>query len=522
MCSFVSVRIEPVDAQKYAGHTAEATRRKIPSYVDHDKLDKNVTTKPEISADELRTYISDLRARTGQQKLRKDARLAFSGIITFSHEAQPIFDALAKHKQLELYKEICDEIAKKHNTSVLSMSLHADETAPHAHFMICAYDKTGKALRLNPKDTSDLQDIAGEVLQRHNIAITRGKKITQRIAEAAENGEEANIKHKSVAELHSTMATDLKKAKEKTMKTEKKTKKLLDFAVLKKMPFSTFLEKFGYFLNKKESSILTKKYENDQDTIIVKQSSSGDYIYFNAKNESDCGTIIDFCKNRNIDLRTLTSPAPAQAPAPAPSPAATAVDMTETFSALAMYDLPYLTKRGIEPALIQKFNVRKDSRGNACFAHSAFESIYKSAREITGWEVKNEGFTGFSKNGNRNIGIARLGDSIESIVICESFIDCMSYAQLKRAENTVFLSTGGTLTEKQIEQISAIASAYSEARVVIATDADAPGDQYAQRLGLALASAERERPEIGKDWNDDLIDSVKGQIRRAGASVGPR
>ena len=515
MESYVSVRIEPVDAKKYAGHSAEATRKKAPSYVDHDKIKNNVNTQPQISAAELRWYIEEMRENTGQQKLRKDARLAFSGIITFSHEAQPLFDALPKSRQLEIYKEICDSIAEKHNTTVLSMSLHADESAPHAHFMICAYDNNGKALRLNPKDTSELQDLAGSVLERNGIEIKRGKKISQRIAEARETGEVANITHKSVSQLHAEMATDLKKAKKAKLATEKKTQKMLDYAVLKKMPF-TFLERLGYFFNKKESSHATQKYENDKDAIIVKQSSSGDYIYFNAKDEKDCGTIIDFCKNRNIDLKTITSIA-AMTITPKPAPDAERKDLVEEFSALAQYDIPYLTqKRGIEPALIRQFGVKKDSHNNACFAHRLYEN--KSAKKITGWEVKNEGFTGFNTCGHRSIGIAKLGERIESIIICESFIDNMSYAQLNRTTNALFVSTGGTLTENQLSQIEALTSAYSNASVVIATDADKAGDIYAQRLQAIVPAAARERPLAGKDWNDVLLE----QRNRARAAAGPR
>ena len=519
MESYVSVRIEPVDAKKYAGHSAEATRKKTPSYVDHEKIKNNVNTHPQISASELRSHIEILRERTGQQKLRKDARLAFSGIITFSHEAQPLFDGLPKARQLELYKEICDAIAEKHNTTVLSMSLHADESSPHAHFMLCAYNKDGKALRLNPKDTSELQDLAGSVLERNGINIKRGKKISQRIAEAREAGEVANITHKSVAQLHATMATDLKKAKKAKVATEQKTRKMLDYAVLKKMPF-TFLERIGYFFNKKESSQTTQKYENDKDTIIVKQSSSGDYIYFNAKNEKDCGTVIDFCKNRNIDVKNITMDINANVKTitNAPNKTETAVgNFTDMFNKLETYDLPYLTKtRAIEPALIRQFNVKKDNHGNACFAHRLYEN--NSAKKIVGWEVKNEGFTGFNSNGNRSIGIAKLGERIESIIICESFIDAMSYAQLKRTTNAVFVSTGGTLTEKQLTQIEALTSAYSNASVVIATDADSAGDAYETKIAAMAPAAERHRPLYGKDWNEELLH----QRERARVAAGPR
>lgn len=495
--SYISIRIEPVNAVKYSGHLAEARRHKVPSYVDKDMVKNNVHTTPEISADDLRTHIENLRERSGQQKLRKDARLAFSGIITFSHEAQPIFDALPKKRQMELYQEISEEIAKRLETTVLSMSLHADESAPHAHFMLSAYNKNGKALRLNPKDTSELQDVAGQVLERNGIEITRGKSIGQRIKEAEATGTVPNVTHRTVAQLHATMATDLKKA-------NKKLKTFVDFSVIKKINPMNFLERYGYIKNKKESSNVSAKYENGQDIIIVKQAKSGDFIYFNATDDRDCGTIIDFCKNRNIDIKQAFA---NKTIAPISSylqkkeqENGTMTDLTNEFSALAPYDLPYLIKaRGIEPALIRQFGVKKDKHGNACFVH-------KNAGITTGWEVKNEKFTGFSANGHRNLGICRLGDRIENIIICESFIDAMSYAQLYNSTNSVFVSTGGTLTEKQLEQIKALTSAYSNATVVIATDADEAGDAYETKIAAMAPAAERHRPLYGKDWNDELRD----------------
>ena len=85
MESYVSVRIEPVDAKKYAGHSAEATRKKAPSYVDHDKIKNNVNTQPQISAAELRWYIEEMRENTGQQKLRKLAVMDGIVVAVSSH-----------------------------------------------------------------------------------------------------------------------------------------------------------------------------------------------------------------------------------------------------------------------------------------------------------------------------------------------------------------------------------------------------------------------------------------------------
>ena len=536
--SYISIRIEPVNAVKYSGHLAEARRHKVPSYVDHAKVKLNQHTVEHTSAEELREYIEQLRKETGQQTLRKDARLAFSGIITFSHEAQPIFDALPVQKQKELYKEIAEELAKKHDTRLLSISLHADETAPHAHFMLCAYAKNGKALRLNPKDTSELQDIAGAVLERNGIKITRGKKICQRIAEARETGETANIKHKSVSELHATMSTDLKKAKNKV-------KTFIDFSVIKKINPMNFLERLGYVKNKKESSNVSAKYENGHDIIIVKQAKSGDYVYFNATDDRDCGTIVDFCKNRNIDIKqafitqeneTMTKPSIRELYNLAITTTKNRVEQLANFQELANknypkffdkeftdmanYDLPYLTKtRGIEPAIIREFGVKKDDRGNACFPHY---NIYD--KKITGWEVKNDNFTGFNSSGTRNLGIAKIGDKLGSLIICESFIDAMSYHKLHNTPaNALYVSTGGTFTPEQINQLKTLMDDYYHKEIIIAVDKDEAGEKYAQKLEAIAVEVKathciRVQPLSTKDWNEELLH----QRERARTAAGPR
>lgn len=511
MDEYVSVRVEPCNAQKYANYASEANRHKVPSYVDKDKLKENRYAGKTLTSDELRDYIADLRKSKNKQNLRKDARLAFAGIITFSHEAQEVFNALDKKEQANIYMDITNAIAKRHNTRALSIALHADETAPHAHFMICAYDRDGNALRLNPKHTSELQDIAGEVLKQHGTTITRGKTIAERLEEARLTGEEPNIKHKTVHELHKTMSTDLKKANKVIKIQQENNRKLLDFNALKKLNLGDILTRFGYIFNRKESSSSTKKYENDTDTLIVKQSSSGDYVYFNSKNERDCGTVIDFAKNRKIDLQTILTATPQPQPVAKTKAAKPAKDeernLRDDFLKLKLYGNDYLTAtRHIKPDLIKRFNVREDKRGNACFPH--FNKDFK----LTGWEVKNQGFTGFCAGGKRNLGITHIGDDVENIVITESSIDAMSYAQMFEPDNTIYISTGGTLTDKQLQQINALTEQYS-ATVTAATDNDAHGQLYAERIIDAIPRSTRQTPQK-KDWNDDLKQRVGANTAR--------
>lgn len=211
--SYVSVRIEPLNSRGYSAQIAHDFRTKVPNYVDRSKTHLNVNTKqPKTLKERLAVHEKE----TGRT-VRKDARIAYSGIITFSTEAQETIQALDVESQKELYAEVAKSISKQLDVDLIYMSIHNDESAPHCHFMFKPYTKTDrKSLRLNPKDLSAIQDCAGTTLERLGYDISRGKKKSVRIKDAIKNNEIANIKHRNVRELHKTYAADMDRKRQKT------------------------------------------------------------------------------------------------------------------------------------------------------------------------------------------------------------------------------------------------------------------------------------------------------------------
>ena len=299
-----------------------------------------------------------------------------------------------------------------------------------------------------------------------------------------------------------------------------------------------FAQSLGYVVVQKESSRASTVMQRGGDKIVVAtDQSSGHGIFFNVNDERDGGTVIDFAQRRlgqtlghiRKELRGWVSVPSRPSPRRRPSherpamPAPVERDRAALLAAWAASDVytgDYLTLvRGLSLDLVAAWNVRQDARGNAIFPHF-------DANGVCGWESKNRAFTGFSKGGNRGLGLARLEDKpVQRIVIAEASIDVASWAQLHgRPEGTLYCSLGGTMGQAQIELMKhALQMTNTTAALVIATDRDSAGEKAAERIALAFPEAriERSRPESPcKDWNDALLSTVaQVAVREMGVAI---
>ena len=278
-----------------------------------------------------------------------------------------------------------------------------------------------------------------------------------------------------------------------------------------------FAQGMGYEVLKKESSRASIVMKSGGDKIIVAtDQADGHGIYFSVGDESDCGSVIDFAQKRlggNLgqvrkELRgwmpAAAKPSPRrQAAAERPQPVTRdRAALLARFAALVPYSARYLTdERQIDPAVIEAFKVLQDGRGNACFFH-------RDAQCVSGWEAKNRGFTGFSAGGQKYLFLARPDDApLTRIVVAESAIDLMSWAQLKHMPGTAYASTGGSFGPEQIEQLRGAFVRNPQAEIVLAHDGDQAGDRMADQVRQIAppdATVTRDRPPQGLDWNDVL------------------
>ena len=285
-----------------------------------------------------------------------------------------------------------------------------------------------------------------------------------------------------------------------------------------------YAESQGYEIDFLESSrASTVMRDQAGDKIIVATDDDGHGIYFSVRNDSDNGGIIDFVQRRqglNLgqvrkELRPWAGSRRAAAPVRKPvadrpaKPEASSRDRQQVLRVWMHMQPqpagghPYLLGRGLSSETLEDPRfvnmVRIDGRGNAVFPHF-------DRQGVTGYELKNEGFTGFSKGGEKSLWYSSNIMSAKRVVICESAIDCMSHAQATGDAEAAYLSIGGQPSADQWRLIERAVTKVRERgdQVVLATDADAAGDELARIIeGLALGS-ERARPEFGRDWNDEL------------------
>jgi hypothetical protein len=157
----------------------------------------------------LRTEWELVKERVGKKgKIRSNQNLAYAGIITFGTKAQRIFESLDAEAQDAAYREVAMAVAKKLDTRLLGLVVHADETAPHAHFQMRGISNDGSMLSAKVKRgmLREIQTITAEIMARHAPGIERGKDKWQRIEEGEKYADTVNRK---VRRLHDDLTPEI-------------------------------------------------------------------------------------------------------------------------------------------------------------------------------------------------------------------------------------------------------------------------------------------------------------------------
>lgn len=166
-------------------------------------------------------------------------------------------------------------------------------------------------------------------------------------------------------------------------------------------------------------------------------------------------------------------------------------------------------QRKLAPCVLtsQRFaeTIKIDKRGNAIFPHY-------DTKGLCGYEIKNQGFTGFAKGGQKGLWFSALNKQDTHLVIAESTIDAISYHILHPDKRTRYFSIGGSLNHQQPDLIrKAVARLAQPATLIIATDSDEAGCKLAGQIKNVIKSTGqndltivRILPDKAKDWNDIL------------------
>ena len=200
----VSFRIKNLKGGEASGAVGHDLRKKVPSYVDRSKTGQNAILDgcpPDVSAS-IASQGERVRARTGK-KIRKDANLFLSGIITFSKDARSQVNSTPPDAQA---REMARRFAEENRVKLLYLVRHSDETTTHYHCLWENITSDGESAKnkLSPPVLSRWQDVAGEVFSQ--VGIGRGTPKSVRLAA----GEDASKTiHRSVKQLHEDLPREI-------------------------------------------------------------------------------------------------------------------------------------------------------------------------------------------------------------------------------------------------------------------------------------------------------------------------
>jgi hypothetical protein len=144
--------------------------------------------------------------------------------------------------------------------------------------------------------------------------------------------------------------------------------------------------------------------------------------------------------------------------------------------------------------------LREGPRGSMWAAHR------DRTGTLTGWEERGPDWRGFASGGAKLL-FAFGAETSLRLCVTEAAIDAMSLAALEEQRpDTRYLSTGGGWSPASSEALLDLA-VRADALLVAATDNNAQGETFAERLEALAADAGcgfvRLRPEL-EDWNEDL------------------
>lgn len=414
------------------------------------------------------------------------------------------------------------------------------EKNKHLHIVLLNLNKDGKAIPLG-RDRGKVRKLHKEL---QNYIIAKGYEIRKDKEKGAHIG--VRIRHDEEAREQYLEHLRAKKELEKIEKEKEQAMVSLEYAKQHINLVELAVRKFGYRIDKKKSSKHYKTLKRDSDVIIVKKNSANNHwIYFSAGNEQDNGTIIDFLQHRGIGnlgqvraflkgyLEQLRSGELEQIEDFEIVATNTDEKKTEALKEFAKLEpLPernYLTEeRKISSEIVRKNSdyIYTDDRNNAVFV------MHDEKGELIG--LARYGRNGFKNiTGKKGIWIntasfVRAKNS-SKVVIGESPIDLLSYAELQDRDDLFLISTQGQISDRTIDAVYetikrlALLKQINRLDVVFAFDNDEKGKEFAEKMKSELIKrAVKDRLMLNfefdfpsaKDWNEELKEEKEIRIRR--------
>ena len=296
---------------------------------------------------------------------------------------------------------------------------------------------------------------------------------------------------------------------------------------------------YGYVLDRRASSRNSAVMIHPAgDKIVIARGEDSHWVYFSVRDPADHGSIVDFVQNRQGgtigDVRKALRPwsgGSIPAGVAKPPPLAFVADLHHIRKDLIAVRVRYEAMqpidgrhayledvRRIPPHILTDplfaDRIRVNQHGNAVFPHFNRDGL-------CGFEIKNQGFTGFASGAVKGLWFSRIGPDDRRLIVAETAIDALSYAALKGQPRSRYVSTAGELNPDQPLLLEAAMKKLPDGgEIVLAVDHDAGGTTIGARIEAIFAMVNRhslaltyDRPTaIGTDWNDVLRSSPAASV----------
>lgn len=311
-----------------------------------------------------------------------------------------------------------------------------------------------------------------------------------------------------------------------------------------KLPLHEVLLANGYEIDREKSTARNPVLKsNGGHKVIISLMPSGDYLYFNPNDDRDKGNIYTLAKNHGLNINEmieayLQMPVDKKFNIKAKGDKENVKEIVDKFNALPCYDSnkhPYLKNRSIDSAIIDNYakNIKVDKHFNVYFPQYSLVEGRKNIY-VRGYTMKLATPIYKDKDGKKyekpiksltkgekglEILMPKDTSNIKSVILAESSIDTLSFAEIANENNAVLIATSGNANiESTMKTIEFIHNKLNIQQYHLAFDNDEVGtklkESYTQALldkiynGLDLNTAYH-KPIINhkaytKDFNDDL------------------
>lgn len=307
-----------------------------------------------------------------------------------------------------------------------------------------------------------------------------------------------------------------------------------------KLPLHEVLLANGYEIDREKSTARNPVLKsNGGHKVIISLMPSGDYLYFNPNDDRDRGNIYTLAKNHGLDINEmiesyLQMPVDKKFNIKAKSDKENVKEIVDKFNALPCYDSkkhPYLKNRSIDSAIIDNYakNIKVDKYFNVYFPQY---SLIKDRKNIyvRGYTMKlatpiykDKDGKEYEKpiksltKGEKGLEILMPKDTnnITSVILAESSIDTLSFAEIANENNAVLIATSGNANiENTMKTIEFIHNKLNIQQYHLTFDNDEAGTKLRNQFYEALhkkfdtefgkASIVNIHSPYSKDFNDDL------------------